>query len=513
MNRTFLIILLISSVLLSCKTNQKTSEIQKWGLFEIVLTGSDEGNPYMDVLLEAVFQTNDKQITVPGFYDGNGIYRIRFSPETEGEWTYETKSNVPELNGKKGNFNCIPATGENHGPLKIVNTFYLEYADGTPFYSVGTTAYQWTSVKQSIQEQTIATLKETPFNKIRMCVFPKSYRYGNDVEPWTYPYKREGEQNDFTKPNYDFFQNFDNRVQQLLDLGIQADVILFHPYDKWDYCEMGDELNKRYVRYMIARISAYRNVWWSLANEWDVPKIKETIDWEAIGTLLQNEDPHQRFRGIHNWYDTEDHFYNHSRPWITHASIQSAQFFNAIKWRNQYQKPLLLDEMRYEGDVPSGWGNLSAEEMTSYFWMAGLSGGYATHGETLKNDSDTSEVRWWAKGGTLMGESPERILFFKSIMETAPVKEMIPELQESGNPQILNNNVYLFSKPEEFYLAYVANKNETINVKLQGEKNYDLEIIDTWNMIVLDKKSINPGSFQYTTSIPFTALKIYRNNE
>jgi hypothetical protein len=175
---------------------------------------------------------------------------------------------------------------------------------------------------------------------------------------------------------------------------------------------MGKEMNEKYVRYMIARLSTYRNVWWSLANEWDVPSIKETIDWEGIGTLLQNEDPHQRLRGIHNWYGSEDHFYDHTRPWVTHVSAQTSQFYNAIKWRNQYQKPLLLDEMRYEGDVPSGWGKLTGQEMTSYFWMAGLSGGYPTHGDTFKNSSDDStEVRWWAKGGLLVGESPQRIHF------------------------------------------------------------------------------------------------------
>ncbi len=175
-----------------------------------------------------------------------------------------------------------------------------------------------------------------------------------------------------------------------MDMGIEADVILFHEYDVWGYFEMGNEMNERYVRYMIARISAYRNVWWSLANEWDIPRLKAAIDWEGIGTLLQEEDPHQRLRGIHNWYNTEDHFYDHSRPWITHVCAQTSQFYNAIKWREKYKKPLLFDEMRYEGDVPSGWGNLSAEEMTSYFWMAGLSGGYGTHGDTFRNDSDDS---------------------------------------------------------------------------------------------------------------------------
>ena len=501
-------------MLISCfaACNEQKEEVEQWDVFEIMLNGPSAGTPFMDVELSAVFKSGDESILVPGFYDGKGIYRIRFSPPSQGDWTYQTESNIGELSNKKGKFHCVPLGGKNHGPLKIVNTFYLQFADGTPYYAVGTTAYQWTSVKQKIQAKTLQTLAGAPFNKIRMCVFPKSYIYGNDTEPWMNPFKREGERNDFSQPNFEFFQNFDKRVSQLSEMGIQADVILFHPYDSWGYCEMGKEMNERYVRYMIARISAYRNVWWSLANEWDVPKIKETIDWERIGTLLQNEDPHQRLRGIHNWYNSEDHFYDHSRPWITHVSAQTSQFYNAIKWRNQYQKPLLFDEMRYEGDVPNGWGNLSAEEMTSYFWMAGLSGGYPTHGDTYQNSADDStEVRWWAKGGVLVGESPERIAFFRSIMEQAPVDEMTPELIDKGDPENLNTNIYYFSKKGEYYLAYAAEKGQTIALDLPGDANYSVDMIDTWNM------QITPSEKKYTgksdielPAKPYMALRIIK---
>jgi hypothetical protein len=513
MSRIILVLTFFAAALFSCNEKKEKENIQQWNVYEISFSGPSEGNPYMDITLEAVFKTENKTVSVPGFYDGNGMYRIRFSPDKQGEWTWETNSNSEELANKSGEFICIAPAVNNHGPLKIVNTFYLEYADNTPFYAVGTTAYQWTSVKQSIQEKTLETLAGAPFNKIRMCVFPKSYRYGNDTEPWMYPYKREGEHNDFTKPNYEFFQNFDQRVKQLLELEIQADVILFHPYDSWGYSEMGKEMNEKYVRYMIARISAYRNVWWSLANEWDVPKIKETIDWEGIGTLLQNEDPHQRFRGIHNWYNSEDHFYDHSRPWITHVSAQTSQFYNAIKWRNQYKKPLLFDEMRYEGDVPSGWGNLNGKEMASYFWMAGLSGGYPTHGDTYQNNADDStEVRWWAKGGELVGESPERIRYFKSVMEKAPVNEMSPELIVD-NPENLDDNIFIFSKPGEYYLVYTAETDQEIQINLTGNSNFKLEVLDIWNMHVVEEKTVGPGNFQYKTSFPYTALNFNSINE
>ena len=495
--------------LAGCARQQSEQVVEQWDVFEVELHGPATGNPYMDIELYATFGQDETRVKVPGFYDGEGVYRIRFSPSTQGEWNYRTESNEKELSGIKGKFDCIPPSGKNHGPVKVTNTFYLEYADGTPFYSTGTTAYQWTSVKQEIQEKTLQTLVSSPFNKIRMCVFPKHYQYGNETEPWNYPFEREGAQNDYNKPNYAFFQNFDIRVRQLMEMGIEADIILFHPYDSWGYSKMGKEWNEKYVRYMIARLSAYRNVWWSLANEWDVPSIRETIDWEGIGTLLQKEDPHQRMRGIHNWYNSEEHFYDHNRPWVTHVSAQTSQFYNAIKWRNQYQKPLLLDEMRYEGDVPSGWGNLSAQEMSSYFWMAGLSGGYPTHGDTYRNDSDDStEVRWWAKGGTLAGDSPQRIQFFRNVMEQIPIKEMIPELIVHSEPENLNNNIYILSKTGVYYLVFTSATEQTVEINLPGQQKYKAEIIDTWNMKTVDEKWVEPGRFIFKTNFPFTAIRL-----
>lgn len=509
MKNVVFFILLISVLFFGCSQKKEVQQVEQWGVFEIEINGPSGGNPYMDMELNAIFTNGNEEVKVPGFYDGNGIYRIRFSPAVQGKWSYQTTSNHSELSKEKGNFECVAPTGNNHGPIKTVNTFYLQYADGTPFYSVGTTAYQWTSVKQTIQEKTLQTLAEAPFNKIRMCVFPKTYIYGNETEPWVYPFFREGETNDFTQPNFEFFQNFDKRVSQLGETGIQADVILFHPYDKWGYSQMGNEMNYKYVRYMIARLSAYRNVWWSLANEWDIPEIKESIDWEGIGTLLQKEDPHQRMRGIHNWYDTEDHFFDHNRPWITHVSAQTARFWHAPKWRQQYQKPLMFDEMRYEGDVPSGWGNLKAEEMASYFWMAGLSGGYGTHGDTFKNDSDEgNEVRWWGKGGNLMGQSPERIRFFRTLMEQAPIHEMQAQLIDNGNPEDINSNIYLFSKEDKYMLGYTAKAGKTFEVNLTGDKEFDLEVFDTWNMKTIEQKTVSSGEFKYITEIPYTAIRL-----
>jgi hypothetical protein len=65
-------------------------------------------------------------------------------------------------------------------------------------------------------------------------------------------------------------------------------------------------------------------------------------------------------------------------------------------------------------------------------------------------------------------------------------------------------------KTGEYYLAYAADSAQTIKLNLTGEKNYDLQIIDTWNMKIVSEKIISPGSFNYETEMPFTALRIIR---
>ena len=113
----------------------------------------------------------------PGFYDGDGVYKVRFSPPAQGEWRYETRSNRPELNGKSGSFTAGPPSADNHGPMQVFKTFYLRYADGTPYHQFGTTCYAWMHQTEELQQQTLKTLAASPFNKIRFCVFPKSYAY------------------------------------------------------------------------------------------------------------------------------------------------------------------------------------------------------------------------------------------------------------------------------------------------------------------------------------------------
>ena len=64
--------------------------VEQWGLFEVSLKGPSDGNPFTEVRFTATFTNGEKAIEVPGFYDGAGVYRVRFMPDRLGPWRYDT---------------------------------------------------------------------------------------------------------------------------------------------------------------------------------------------------------------------------------------------------------------------------------------------------------------------------------------------------------------------------------------------------------------------------------------
>ena len=151
--------------------------MEKWGVFELAIKGPAGGNPFMDVQWGARFTFRHRTVEVEGFYDDGGVYRVRFMPDAVGTWSYVTVGNRRELDGVTGEFTCTPASGGNRGPVDVHRHFHFAHADGTRYYPFGTTCYAWVHQPAALQEQTLRTLAGSPFNKLRMCVFPKHYLY------------------------------------------------------------------------------------------------------------------------------------------------------------------------------------------------------------------------------------------------------------------------------------------------------------------------------------------------
>ncbi|MBQ8088232.1 MAG: DUF5605 domain-containing protein [Clostridia bacterium] len=488
-----------------------TQSVERWGVFEAVCSGAQKGNPFVERELIGEFTSDCERKTIYGFYDGGGMYRVRFMPSFQGEYSFFLSGSALDEE-VRGSFQVQPPSEGNHGPVYVSNGCHFTYADGTPHFSFGTTCYVWALQSDEQIEATFETLKRAPFNKVRFCVLPKHYDF-NLREPRSYPFegtpmdssvissdnffnftgKSNGSQWDYERPNPEHFRHLERCISRLMEMGIEADIILFHPYDRWGFSTMTPEQDAFYLDYAVRRFAAYRNVWWSMANEYDLLAEKTTAQWEALADLLCASDPYGHLRSIHNCMA----FYDHTRPWITHASIQRQDFYRTTEytdeWRERYRKPIVNDEIGYEGNIPHGWGNLSPQEIVRRFWEATLRGGYAGHGETYLSDDG---ILWWSHGGTLKGESPARIAFLRKLVEELPcglrrLPGAFDELCAGLDSPItmlrgfqpLRLYYYGFARPSyrDFHFA--------------EDERWHVQVIDTWNMTVRDA-GVHSGAFR-----------------
>lgn len=449
-------------------------------------------------------ETEEGSYMVSAFQKKEGVYAVRIMPEQMGEYRYRIwlkGSEESEEIKLEGAFVCVEPREGRHGKVQTKEDGFV-YTDGTRFLPFGTTCYAWTHQPEELQEQTVNTLRKSCFNKLRMLLFPKFMPYNED-DPAVYPFGQgeEGEW-DVNRIVPAYWDNLDLRLRQLEELGIEADLILFHPYDKWGFAEMTQEASLLYVSYCVARLAAYHNVWWSLANEYEMLMKKNVENWDDYGCLLQKEDPYHHLISIHQILQLYP-----KKGWMTHCSVQSGNIDFIPAWKKEYQLPVLIDVCGYEGDLEYGWGNLSAFDMVDRFWWTVTRGGYCTHGETFHRED---AVLWWGKGGVMHGESEPRIRFLKELLYelpgcgraavhgvyTNPNGKKGEEMTEADR----HFNRLIESTPVENLTGLMAEVHKVIStdswqlryygrtcpcftwLKLPENGRYRIEVIDVWEM-------------------------------
>lgn len=492
---------------------QYGESISKWDLYEITIIGPMNGNPFVDFKVAGEFFGKNERIKVDGFYDGNGVYKVRFMPSFEGEYCFRIHCSFSneEFTGK---FRVIGADKNNHGPVRVANTYHFAYEDGKPYYSIGTTCYVWELQSDERIEETYRSLTEAGFNKIRFCILPKHYDY-NLGEPRSYPYegtpmdssvltsenflqytgKTEGNHFDLYRFNPDHFRHIEKCITRLGKMGIEADIIVMHPYDRWGFSQMTQDQDDLYWNYVVARFAGYHNVWWAFANEYDLFEHKTIEDWERYAKIVCDKDPYNHLRSIHNCHS----FYDHHRPWVTHCSIQRQDLYKSAElvneWREVYRKPIVLDEIAYEGNIQFGWGNISGEEMLRRFWECVCRGGYPGHGETYLNKDG---ILWWSHGGKLHGESWKRFKFLYEIMSETPGLGLAP-YEKSSWDEVAAVPEDTYSKVREvkdYYLIYYSFMRPSFReYHFDDTTSFKLNVIDTWNMTIEDR-GIVKGKFK-----------------
>ena len=278
--------------------------VPRWGMFEAAFTSDrPRDDPFQDIELRVTFRSPSKRVqTVRAFWDGGTTWRVRFSPDEIGRWTFTTRA-TPDpdrgLHQRTGTFRVVAPKGktrfERHGPVRVSsNRRFLEHADGTPFFWLADTGWN-------------AALLSTP-EEFQYYVDQRSRQRFSAVQ-WVTTQWRAAPEGDRLKEraytgrerisvNPQFFQRLDAKVNQLNRGGLlSAPVLLWAISGGSDPAvnpgvSLPEDQAIKLAQYMIARWQA-NDVLWILPGDGDY-RGEKAEKWKRIGRAVfdDHDGPH-----------------------------------------------------------------------------------------------------------------------------------------------------------------------------------------------------------------------------
>lgn len=370
-----------------------------WRRCEITLQSSkDYANPFLDVeiMAEFVHESGDR-VTLPGYWNGEKQWKVRFCPEKEGAWQYSVSCNDMEnagLHGVKGTIEATPSLGETvleqKGFVRLEQgKRYFTYGDGTPFFWLGDTHWQmpdyerihecnYPGCKCGNQFKHLAddriekgfNVYQTYFNSSRKGGGPEKDRY----PWWTEAYER-------INP-----QAFNDKVDYMMDYLADHGVTIAMGFGLHTGTPAGFgrvEPLLAFVRYCVARYACYPIVWIT-AQEITDERHGAFAMWMQAAELVSQLDGYHRPEGAHMYPFTAEHPLVqriNAAPWHQWWTLQAGHGgLNNLKTRRFYQsyfeseptKPYLETECQYEDIYCCGFNGYEAARAGA--WKACQSG-------------------------------------------------------------------------------------------------------------------------------------------
>jgi len=340
------------------------SGVEQWTRFEEAFVSSrDYGNPVQDVEVKVEFDSpGGEKRTLLAFWNGGRKWRVRFSPDELGDWTYRTSCSDEDdggLHNQEGSFQCVKYQGDvplfKRGELRLAdNRRYFVHADGTPFFFLSDTV--WCGPLLSDEDDWQVFLRDRVTKDFTAIQFV--------MTQWRMA-KTDAEGNPtFTgrskiAVNPAFFQRMDKYVDAINDAGLLAVPVLL-------WAIRGDDNPGYYLpesqkialaKYMVARYGAHQVIWFLGGDGKYSGEGGNT--WHRVGRAIFHEDQH-RLATMHpggkSWVGKE--FRN--EPWFSFVGYQSGhgddektfRWLNqgppATEWNNRPNLPVINIEPNYE---------------------------------------------------------------------------------------------------------------------------------------------------------------------
>lgn len=354
------------------------------------------------------------KLVLPGFYDGNNTWKIRFYPTATGKWSVLTHADVSDLDKQERTVYCYDANKNNqtpkanklsnqvsvfyksskdHGRLLVdpQNTRHFIYEDGTKWFPVGYEcdwlwALDMNDPKQPVINTFLDKIAASGFNMVLLNAYAYDTNWlpGKTADDDYGPapqcaWEGTNQSPDFSHFNLAYWQHYDRVIEALYQRGIVAHIY-FKVYTKrvnWPQNNSAED--DLYFHWIIARYAAYPNIIWDLAKEANNEK---SVPYKT-GRLkfIRKEDSYHNLLTVHTDIGT----YN-SGAYNGLADFRTDQFaknHHAIMLENLARNawPIINVESGYEygpkGPTDRTFPSAqSPEEVASRIWIIQMAGGY-----------------------------------------------------------------------------------------------------------------------------------------
>lgn len=294
--------------------------VERWEVAEVVAHSDTVPDDPFAVEFGAVFEDGlGARIRVPGFYNGDNEWMLRFTPATIGTWTYRTFATSPELAGQEGAVTVTANTRSwQRGPIGISkdNPQKFVYADGSPYFLMAF-ELDWLFALDAENADGIPRTRSIVndvarhgFNQIVMNVFAYDAGWGekdkmlpenNFAQPRVFPFGGDNENPDFSTLDVEYFKRLDRVIEHLDEQQIVAHLMIYVWNKKVNWPEPRSEADNRYFDYVVKRYQAYPNLVWDISKEAlgygrdDMTYITDRID------RLRRLDAHARLLSVHDY--------------------------------------------------------------------------------------------------------------------------------------------------------------------------------------------------------------------
>jgi hypothetical protein len=359
-------------------------------------------NPFLVGLRASFEHESDARIEgVPGFYDGDGTWVVRFSPTQEGRWEGVTAADEPQLDGVAlGPVTCAANTNTAvHGRLGVDDAHSRRFAweDGTPFVLLGF-EFDWMFAYHQAQPEkcrdALAVLKERGFNYIVTNVYAHTGFSDRDSghvygPPGMYAFGGTNEKPDHSVLNPGFFQDLDRLVAYLHEKGIVAHFMVQVQNKHVNWPARGSVQDDLYWRYVVSRYQAYGNIVWDVGKEsynllretgshdYTISRIRLIRETDAYDHLVTVHDSETGSAARSSEADDECDFVSDQ----IHLKDAGAYYREAVRRYRSDRRPYLNIEYGYEFGAEriktySGWTTAPWEDVLVWTWAIYAGGGY-----------------------------------------------------------------------------------------------------------------------------------------